>query len=223
MVQLNYEDSTSKVIKATERHLHLCEQNENARTYRDVILPLFQNLRARYEERLQAERAVTFATDNIYLSDSMLDREVRRISLRCKSFDMDNPANPTMDIIFPGGVLSPIVSLPVKEEPDAVEQLLNRLESLGEEHELYPLAQPVYSFIEDCRNAFTNRETLISAANEAKTAEDIAKMAVIRQYNANYFAAAQVVDKFFAERLYPKIKRSVKQMAELETEENEEL
>ena len=223
MVQLNYDDSSSKVIKAAERHLHLCEQNENAHSYRDSILPLLENLRTRHEERLQADRAVTFATDNIYMSDSRLDNEVRRISRRCKTYDMDNPGNKTLDIVFPGGVFSPIVSLPLTQEPDAVEQLLNRLESLGEEHELYPLAQPVYSFIEDCRNAFTNREALIAAASQARTAEDIAKMSVIRQYNANYFAAAHDIDKYYAENLYPRFKHSEKETADIDPVENEEI
>ena len=104
-----------------------------------------------------------------------------------------------------------------------MEQLLNRLESLGEEHELYPLAQPVYSFIEDCRNAFTNREVLIAAVSQARTAEDIAKMAVIRQYNANYFAAAQDVDKYYAESLYPRFKHSEKETADIDPVENEEI
>ena len=49
--------------------------------------------------------------------------------------------------------------------------------------------------------------------NNSKTPSDL----IAEGYGGND------IDKYYAERLYPKLKRSVKQTAELETEENEEL
>jgi hypothetical protein len=58
-----------------------------------------------------------------------------------------------------------------------------------------------------CRNeSFAKLLTAQQAEGNASIELVIAKLKLVRQYNANYFVAASDVDKWYAENLFPDLK-----------------
>jgi hypothetical protein len=164
------------------------------------------------------QKEVNFAQDMIWLHDTGLDNVLRDLNGRPNEFDRNLPGSNTVTLLFPGGNISNIVTLPNKEEPDAAHGIVQKVVSLGPSHELFPFAAKIEEAVALCLTALTNHVIAIQNLGDAITALGISKVALVRQYNASYFIAAADVDKEFAENLNPRLRPAKKKNGDTETE-----
>ena len=221
MVQLQEDDSAPRVEDATERHISLCGQVKGGEKYPPIINPTFNTFGTRRTELKQAAKNLRVSRDSVKLQDTILDDTLRNLHGRTKEYDRDNTGSNTNTFIFPDGNISGIVTLPNDVEPDAAHAIAQKVIALGETHTLYPYAAQIEAQITKCREALKKEQDMITAEGDARTALTIAKVLLVRQYNANYFIAASDVDKSFAEKLFPKLRPS-KKKGDPETDETEE-
>lgn len=221
MIRLSENDSVPRVEDGAERHMRLCNQTPNAEKYKAAILPHYNDFEEKIAKLRATEKEVSFAQDTVWLYDGALDNTLRDLGGRAKEFDRNNPGSNTAILLFPGGNISSIVTMPDKEEPDAAHSIAQKVVALGESHELYPYAAKIESAVADCRTALAQQVTAIQNQGDAKTALSISKVALVRQYNANYFVAASDVDKAFAEKLFPRLRPNKKKKGSTDTGEQE--
>ena len=205
MVRLSEDDSTPRVEDATERHMRLCTQNQNADKHRNAILPRFEDFKLKKTKVEEAQKEVNSAQDSVWLFDLGLDNVLRDVNGRAKEYDRNHVGNNTSTLLFPGGNITEIINLPDKEEPSVAHGIAQKVLSLGSAHELFPYSDKIEIAVTDCRKALAQQVIALQNLGDAKTALSISKIAMVRQYNANYFVAASDVDKAFAERLFPQL------------------
>jgi hypothetical protein len=210
MVQLSENDSNPRVKDATERHIRLCNQNPKAEKYRQLIEPKYNDFEVKRIKLEEMQKEVNFAQDNVWLFDGVLDNLLRNLSGRAKEYDRNNMGSNTLVMLFPGGNITSIITLPDKDEPDAAHAIAQKLIALGDTHELYPFAAKIEEAVANCRSALAQQVKAIQNLGDAKTALNISKVAMVRQYNASYFIAAGDVNKDFAEKLYPQLRPAKK-------------
>lgn len=222
MIRLSENDSVPRVEDATERHIRLCNQTPNAEKYKAVIEPLYSDFEGKKAKLKETQKEVSYAQDTVWLYDGALDNSLRDLSGRAKEYDRNNPGSNTAVLLFPGGNVSSIVTMPDKDEPDAAHGIAQKVIALGESHELYPYAAKIENAVANCRTALAQQIAAIQNQGDAKTALSISKITLVRQYNANYFAAANDVDKSFAEKLFPRLRPNKKKKGDTEADNEEE-
>lgn len=222
MQNLHERDSVVIHINTTMRHEQLCRQIKKGDKYIPVISPFRENLEEKYKVLTDAILARVMANDHIRLCDMILDDGLRKTHSRAKEYDRDNPGQKLREILFPGGNLYPVVSMPISEEPAAADQIAKKLESLGSDHPLYFLVEELRTAITACQEAAEAYKEKIVAVADAQTAVELAKHDLRRRYNASYLEAALEFGKDFAEKLFPEIHSShrIANNIEEETEED---
>ena len=110
-----------------------------------------------------------------------------------------------MEKIFPNETFGDIIRLPFAIESNEVVLIAVKLESLGEEQSLFPLAQELH-------NKAASSEAVIKAVESAirniKTAEaelEIAREALIRKYEINYLDGRKKYGMRTADNLFPEL------------------
>ena len=212
MIRLTESDSLPRVEDAAERHLRLCAQTKNGDKYSTIIQPYFDDFK---EKRLifgKFEKDVNAAQDTVWLNDSILDDVLRDLHGRTKEFDRNNTASEIINILFPNGNLTPVITTPDKEEPDVAHNIKLKIETLGNNHTLYPFASKIESAVSGCRKALQKQVVAIQAQGAASTALYLSKTALVRKYNANYFLAAGEQGKNYAEKLFPQLRSKKKKV-----------
>ena len=107
--------------------------------------------------------------------------------------------------IFPEGRFSAITVVNRNQEPDVVEKLAVRLESLGAAHPLYGLAAELKRKVDASRQAIAALTQTITERKKAEAEEEIAQLALRRQYELNYLEARRTLGRDLAERLFPRV------------------
>lgn len=208
MTSLFERDSIPRVLDAAERCMRLCRQNRNADKYEKSLIPSYNDMMEKNQQRIKAGNDCTAAYDLVRLFDLNLDDCLRKVHSRSKEYDRENPGSSTLTMLFPKGNITPVITMPLDEEPDEAEQIAQKLTALGEQHPLYPLAKEIIDAVADCRKALKAQEEVTKVYYQTRTAAELSKLALIRQYNGMYFVAASEVGKSFAERLFPQLSAS---------------
>jgi hypothetical protein len=144
------------------------------------------------------------AYDDMVLSDRILDDEIRSTFEGCKKYDRDHPAEQVLTKIFSDKKFGEMVRLPYPAEISEANKLVLRLESLGAEHSLNPSVANLNAKIDAAANALTAQSTTIRDEKMAEAEVDIAKEALVRQYELNYLDARRKYGKTTAEKLFPR-------------------
>lgn len=210
MVRLSEDDSPARVEDATERHMRLCSQVKGGDKYRSLILPFYNDMVESRSSLDSLKKQVVASQDTIILRDSFLDDLIRDAQGRVKEFDRKNPGSNLLSLIFPGGIITPVITMPYHDEPATAHGIAMKIRSLGETHTLYPLAAEIDEAVEDCNLALKAEEGAIRAEGEGNIQLTLTKIKLVRQYNNNYFIAGNDVDKNYAEKLFPKLRNTGK-------------
>jgi len=204
MAQLLYDrQSTAVHLSACGRHIRLCRQVPGTETLVAAIEPLFLALQGKQAQTRQTLWDRQAAYDSVQLADALLDDKVRTLFERGKQYDRENPGRPVVMQLFPDEKFSTVVNAPLVKEPDLVEQLKQRLENLGADHPLYPLAEPLGQAVAAVRNALAAYQNAITTLKSKEAEEEIAQANLRRQFEFNYYDAMRLFGKNFAQRLFP--------------------
>jgi hypothetical protein len=185
--------------------MRLCTQVPGGEKYGTSILPSYNDMMAKKAALKAAKKNVNSALDSVILFDTGLDDILRDVQGKAEAYDRKHPGSNTATLIFPNGNITPIITMPNEDEPEAAHGIAQKIQSLGAEHELYPNAALIEAAVVKCQTALKGRIDATTAHGEADTALYISKIMLVRKYNANYFVAANDVDKNFAEKLFPKL------------------
>ena len=101
----------------------------------------------------------------------------------------------------------------------ASHSIAQKVIALGQDHELFPFAAKIEDAVANCRTVLAQQVNALQNDGDAKTALSISKVALVEQYNANYFLAATDVDKDFAEGLFPRLRSGKKKKNNTENKE----
>ncbi len=209
MAQLLYaRDASRKHLGATRRHQRLCRQLTGTGPLVDAIQLPYHELKHKYVATQKLEEQREDRYDDLLIADTLLDDQVRNVFRRCEEHDRTTPTAAVLPLIFPQEKFGPIVNMNMQQEPDAVANLALRLESLGNEHVLFPLAKELRTRITASRKAIAAYEASGQRMKQSRAEEQIAKATLRRQYEANYLDARKQFGKARAERLFPKLKAS---------------
>lgn len=202
---LHDQDSTHMHLNATRRHTRLCNQTQGAEKFANAIQPAYEALAQKKAETEAKSDARQMAYDDLLLNDTDLDNGVRTLFEKCKQYDRNNPGAMILKQIFPEEQYGPIVRANMIKEPDLVEELVIRTESLGESHELFPEAAILRAKIEASRSAIEGFNHAVRAQKMAEAEEEISQAALRQQYEINYLDARKEFGRVFTERLFPQI------------------
>lgn len=207
MAQLLYpRDATRKHLSASRRHLRLCRQFTGTQFLVDQIQLPYQDVKTKEEATLKKQEIREDRYDDLLIADNQLDDTVRTVFRRCEEHDRTTPAEAVLPLVFPEEKFSHIVNMNMQQEPDTVEMLAVRLENLGKEHALYPLAKELRDKVAASRKAIKAYDDSLKQVKLAENEEEMAKATLRRQYENNYLDARKQLGKTRAERLFPKLK-----------------
>ncbi len=221
MAQLLYEKQSTKVhLNATNRHIRLCRRSSGTEQAITAIEPFYKTLVEKQQATEEASLKREMAHDDVYHFDDILDDEVRSCFEDCKQYDRKNPGRPALNLVFPDGKFTTIINTPLDNEPDKVEQLVSRIESLGAEHPLNKLVAGLKSGIANCRAALVAYHDSITTQKSAEAVEEIAKANLRRQYEFNYLDLVKQFGKRHANRFFPVLRSNNKASNTDEAEDN---
>lgn len=204
---LNDRDSTARHLDLTRRHTRLCRQVKGAGALATAIETVNQALIQKQAATKTKFDARQDALDDFILRDLELDDSVRTAFEKCKQFDRENPTATVLLKIFPNGTYSELTNHERSKEPDVIEQLAVRFESLGATHALYPIAADLKTKVSASRAALTAYQNAIRNHKLAEADEEIAQNDLRLQYEANYLEARKTLGRTAAERLFPRHSR----------------
>ncbi|HEX3006918.1 MAG TPA: hypothetical protein VHO90_04820 [Bacteroidales bacterium] len=213
MVRLTDDDSYPRVEDASERHMRLCTQNVNGQKYSNLLKLFYDDFEEKSTAYKKAAKESTFAFDTGKLRNAELDGVLRDVNGRAKEYDRNHPGNSLEKMLFPDG-LTEVVDMPDAAEPEEARSISQKIKSLGAEHVLFPYAALLDAAITACETAFTGIVTANKAEGNAKTDFEITKLKLVKQYNDNFFIAAHDNGKFYAEKLFPKLRKPKKEEPE---------
>jgi hypothetical protein len=186
-------------------HCKLFQQFNGTQFLVDQIQLPYNDLLAKEAATLKKEEQREDRYDDLLVADNQLDDQVRTVFRRSEEYDRANPADASLPLIFPEGKFGHIISMNMQQEPDTVEKLALRIESLEKDHPLLPLAKELRDRVAASRKAIKAYEESIKQLKTAQAEEDIAKATLRRQYEINYLDARKQLGKTLAERLFPKL------------------
>lgn len=167
------------------------------------IQPYFDALKSKAGLYELAVDAAQNAGDDVLLADTDLDNAVRNVFDDCKKYDRTHTGGEVLFKIFKDGTFSEIVRMPYKDEPNEVEQIAVKIESLGASHQLYQLGALLRGAVAKVRTGIEAHKTAIRESGTAVAELEIAKADAVRAYEANYLDARKALGKANAERLFP--------------------
>ncbi|MBU1536742.1 hypothetical protein KKF84_15565 [Myxococcota bacterium] len=165
---LRNEQSSETHLNVVRRHIRLCGLQKGHDSLVAAIQPAYDDLIERHKSTTLKAQQREDALDSIILLDSDLDNAVRTAFEKCKQYDRENQGQPVINNIFPEGKFSAITSVSRNKEPDVVEKLALRIESLGNEHPLYGLAAELKQKVEASRQAIANLYLSITNTRKRK-------------------------------------------------------
>ena len=223
MAQLLYERvSTRKHLSATRRHMRLCRQFNGTQPLVDQVQLPYNVLKDKHEATRSKQEQREDRYDDLLTADNQLDDQVRLVFRRCEEHDRATPAEAVMPRVFPKGKFGHIVNMNLQEEPDTVERLAMRIENLGKEHTLFPLATELRNQVAASRKAIRAYEDMIKQLKACEADEEIAQATLRRQYENNYLDARKQFGKSRAERLFPKLNNVNRSSQLVEEDESDE-
>ena len=223
MAQLLYERvSTRKHLSATRRHMRLCRQFNGTQFLVDQMQLPYNSLKDKHAATRQKQEQREDRYDDLLIADNQLDDQVRLVFRRCEEHDRATPAASVMPRVFPDGKFGHIVNMNLQDEPDTVERLALRIENLGKEHPLYPLAAELRNQVAASRKAIKAYEDVIKQLENCEADEEIAQATLRRQYENNYLDARKQLGKIRAERLFPKLNNTNRSTQLVEEDESDE-
>jgi hypothetical protein len=202
---LREKDSTERHLNLCHRHVRLCNLQKGAELLANNMKSAMQNLGSKQENTKQKQLAREEAYDDVILADVNLDNGVKTSFEKCKQFDRDNVGENILPRIFPDSKFTTITELNRYEEPAAVNLLAVRLENLGPNHPLLGLAQDLRKQVAESLAAIEKLRQAEAAEKTASTEEDLARVALRKQFELNYLEARKIFGKEQAERLFVKI------------------
>jgi hypothetical protein len=222
MQNLNDHNSVVKHENTSWRHEALSRLTEKGDKFILAIKPVRENLKSKHQALKDARRNQTVAHNKVRFRDSMLDNVLRTVHFQSKKYDQENPGENIRERLFPGGNMSPVITMPMSEEPDAVELMASTLEMLGSEHPLYYLVEKLRNAAAASKEAIAAYHESIKAVSEARNMVEFAKNDLRRRYARSYHEAAAEYGKDFAEMLFPEIYSHHSTVNAEEEQENEE-
>lgn len=210
MQNLLINDSLPKHLDSGLRHMQLCRQNKGGEKYLNAIEPHYNDLSEKADALKTSSLNRVVAKDTVRLKDLLLDDELRKLHNRAKEYDKDFPGSKLTVLLFPLGKISSTISKGYDKEPEIADQIVLKVESLGETHPLYPMAAAIRTAISGCKDALEGHKQAEEAEATAKTIIDLSKANFRKAYSDNYHLAAQDTDKRYAEKLFPKVRASSK-------------
>lgn len=206
MYHLTDNDSFPFVKDAAERHVRLCFQNIGGEKYATAMEAPLAALVAKIDTRELARQAFSRTGDTAWLADRMLDDLIRKLLGRAKEYDTAHPGSHTQQLLFPGGNITELINEPLEVEPGKANQVSLKIKTLGSTHPLYPIAAEMDAAVDNVNAKLKLRDDAQKVYDEADAAAEVAKVAVAKQYNNNYHTAASDVDKYYAEKLFPRLR-----------------
>lgn len=214
--------SAKKCNNAGRRHQRLSKQVIEDKTLPDKLDAPIALCKAKMKVLDEKKEFREDAYDDLVLSDRFLDDEVRSLFEECKKYDRNNLAELVLRKIFPDEKFGEIVRLPIAIEVSEVEKIILRIENLGAEHSLVPYVSTLKDKIGVAENAQGVYSTTIREEKMAQAEVEIAKQALIKQYEHNYLDVRHKYGKAMCEKVFPII-RSRRSSNDLdETGENAE-
>ncbi len=205
MAQLLFDrDSPDKHFNAARRHSRKARQQKKNHLAEN-LKPSFEAAKAKADIVSEKNELREDAYDDLLMADMELDDSVRNAFAAAQTYDRNSPADAVLHIVFPDRKFGDIVNAPISQEPDMVEQLAIRFESLGESHSLYAQAATLREKINASRAAITAYDDAIRSVKLAEADLEIALGTLRRQYEKNYLDARSEYGKMLAERLFPKL------------------
>ncbi len=211
-------DSTNKHLNATRRHIRFVRKIKTGETLAAAIEPHYNNLIAKKEERLAKVTLREDANDDLSYADSVLDNAVRNAFSACEKYDREYPDNRALRTVFPDGKFGDLIKLPIQEEPDEVDNVVLRFQSLGEDHPLFIEAETLASVVTNSKTAISALRAAIKAVKIAEAEEEMAQANLRRQYENNYLQARSTFGRSVAERIFPKLSGGSAKTAPVEEE-----
>jgi len=213
MIRLTDDDSVPRVEDATERHMRLCNQSNNAEKYKLTIQPIYNDFKVKILDLENAQKEIKSAQDIVWLCNGLLLNVLRDLNGRAKEYDRNNAGSKASALLFQIGNISEISKKSDKELPEIADSIAQKVIALGKSHELLPFADKIKVAVEKSNAALATQSVADKNENIAKTNLSISKHALVEQYNATYFTAASDVNKAFAENLYPQLRSAKKKSA----------
>ena len=206
MAQLLFErHSPATCLSVCMRHIRLLRQMKGTDDLVAAIDPYRVALLSRKNGTETAAENKTAGYDLLVLTDALLDDKVRNLSDDCKQYDRNNPGRPVFNVIFPEGNITAIIRTKMEEEPDVVNALIKRVESLGTDHPVAKHVALLQTAIDNSNKVIADYKATIEALKSEEALEEIAKTNLIRQYELNYYEALKKFGKVYANRLFPTI------------------
>jgi hypothetical protein len=187
------------------RHIRLSRQMKGTDDLIAAIDPYRVALLSRKSWTETAAENKTAGYDLLVLTDALLDDKVRNLSDDCKQYDRNNPGRPVFNVIFPEGNITSIIRIKMEEEPEAVNALIKRVESLGADHLVAKHGALLQTAVANSNKVIADYKATIDALKSDEALEEIAKTNLIRQYELNYYEALKKFGKIYANRLFPTI------------------
>lgn len=197
--------SAEKCINAGRRYQRLSKQVIEDQTLPDKLTPPIALCKTKmkiFDEKTEAKED---AYDDVVLFDRFLDDGVRSLFEDCKQHDRNNPTELVLKQIFPDEKFGEIIRLHFATEVSEVEKIILRIENLGAEHSLAPHISTLKDKIGVVENALGVHTTTIRDEKMAQAEVEIAKQALIRQYEYNYLDVRQKYSKSMCEKVFPRI------------------
>ncbi len=205
MAKMLYDKMSSVVhLSYANRHARLCKRTKGAEGLSDAIQAPMINLKGKCENRLRYEEDKSAAYDDMQLSDALLDDVIRNLSDGAKQYDRANPGRSVHTVLFPDGKTTSITQASLINEPNLAMQVLQRIKSLPEGHELLEYETALENAIDACRASISSYQNSITDVKTAIAEEEMAQADLRKQYEFNYLDAIKMFGKNYANRLFPK-------------------
>lgn len=212
MAQLLYRTvSVDFQLRAARRHERLCLKTPGGQDFAGRIHPLIEELKTKQGKVAEAELEEEMARDEVNAADTRLDNAVRAVFKKVEQYDLEHQDAPLLRQVFPDGRFGDIIGTPVEDEPNTVDQLAGRIETLGATHPLHPSAADLRTTAQAVRTALDAHQGKLQLLARAEGEEEIAAANLRAGYAANYHDLCKVHGKRGAERFFPNLaSRSVR-------------
>jgi len=204
MARLLYEkDSTAYCRRAVQRHIRLLRRFPGTTAFVEAISPYEKDLieKSGTTEDKSLERDSAY--DFIVAADFEQDNEVRKVHSAAANYDRDHPTAPVLLTIFPDATFGDIIREPLSRQPDTVDTLAARINTLPADHPLRSYAAGLQSRAKTVRDAIAHHATTVRDLKIAEAEEEISRTALRRQYESNYLLAREQFGRPVAENLFP--------------------
>jgi hypothetical protein len=198
--------SPGKCLNASLRHMRLSRQIPGGAKYEQAITAVHAELNSKNDALKAANDEVAASHDTVNLGDTLLDALLKKINHNCEDYDNEHTGSFTRTTLFPNGNYSEITGMNKYKEPGKALEIAEKIISFGETHSLYPFAAQIKTQVAASEKTIKDEGDAIKAAALAKANMEIAKLALIRKYNSNYYQAADEGGKAFAESLFPDLR-----------------